>query len=842
MLSPDRDAIRRDLEFMTHRWHELPKPAKLELRSFHGRSKPRWAQFTVARLNEAIEWAFTENEANRNTYALRNPIRMDQNGSASDADILAAFFCWADCDDAEATDNVRKFSGPKWTAAVTTGRTPNKRVHLYFELAEPVYNLGAWRDLQSAIASNLKSDPSVINPSRIMRIGGTIAYPDEKKVARGYVSEMCTIRTQYEDDREPIEFERLLRVFPQVSRSSQTTSQATLDGGGAFFLDVGDADFKPSLDRALVAANILGDNNWRNNVKSLVCSYVARGWTNDEIIARCDPFTLPGYTVADTRKDVVSFISWARKQETINGGAYGTSPDAANVNGTIAVTAEFDGDDEEGPRKGRNADPVDIWGCFPAPALPMGLLPKVIEDFAIIQGKQMGCDPGGLAAAALCVCCAAISDDIKVRVKRYEEWHESARVWVALVGDPSTKKSPVLSAAERPLREIDRRLYKDFIKRRIEYDSLKKEEKAETERPQQKRRRLEDTTIEAAQEVLVDSPDGVLITQDELSGWFGGMDRYGAGKGGKDRAFWLQSFNGGHYAYNRIGRGAGMIDNLSVCVLGGIQPEPIRAIVSDAHDDGLIQRLFPIVLKPATLGDDDPPPSNAMKAYSDTILALTRAEIAAYDGYIDTGDPKRLAFSPEANEVRREMEKKHLNMMSIELVNRKLAAHIGKYDGLFARLCVCFHALENIEFGALPMTISEDTARRVGEFLHRFLFRHAVTFYSGILALSDDHDQLTAVAGYILAHKLETVSARDVARGGRTMRKLTRPEVVRIFEQLEALGWVSQQPTPARVNAAPTWNINPEVHSLFALKAGEEVARREEVAKLFADLSKGESD
>jgi len=42
---------------------------------------------------------------------------------------------------------------------------------------------------------------------------------------------------------------------------------------------------------------------------------------------------------------------------------------------------------------------------------------------------------------------------------------------------------------------------------------------------------LQDTTVEAAQEVIKDSPNGVLIFQDELSGWFGAMDKYSNGKG-----------------------------------------------------------------------------------------------------------------------------------------------------------------------------------------------------------------------------------------------------------------------------------------------------------------------
>jgi hypothetical protein len=48
--------------------------------------------------------------------------------------------------------------------------------------------------------------------------------------------------------------------------------------------------------------------------------------------------------------------------------------------------------------------PVDLWAKFDPPSLPLGLLPPVLERFAVEQGEMMGADPGGLAAASLAVC------------------------------------------------------------------------------------------------------------------------------------------------------------------------------------------------------------------------------------------------------------------------------------------------------------------------------------------------------------------------------------------------------------------------------------------------------
>jgi hypothetical protein len=176
-----------------------------------------------------------------------------------------------------------------------------------------------------------------------------------------------------------------------------------------------------------------------------------------------------------------------------------------------------------------------------------------------------------------------------------------------------------------------------------------------------------------------------------------------------------------------------------------------------------------------------------------------------------------------------------LDLSACETVNRKLAAHIGKYDGIFARLCVIWHCVES-PHGQLARVISEATARRVGAFLHGFLLPHALAFYAGVLGLSNDHDRLTAVAGYILAHKLERISNRDIQAGVRSMRGLDRREVEALFDQLDAFGWINRVPGP-RPSAPPHWQVNPAVHTKFAARAQAEAERRERDRAMIQELA-----
>ena len=338
--------------------------------------------------------------------------------------------------------------------------------------------------------------------------------------------------------------------------------------------------------------------------------------------------------------------------------------------------------------------PVDLWSELATPSLPEGCLPKVIEDLARHQAKLMGVDPGGMAAAALTVCAAAIPDTIQVQVKEHDDgWTESARLWVGLVGPPSTKKTPMTSLAIAPLARIDAELYREYAEAFEKYSCLTPKERKGVPRPLQRRVMLQDTTTEYVQEVTRDSPDGILVFHDELAGWFGGMDRYNASAGASaNRAFWLTAFNGKPYTFGRITRGSGYISNLSVCVLGGIQPSVIQRVVGEGVDDGLIQRLCPIVLRPGSVGSDAPP-HVSVGAYSGLIPALHRMRPPKSSGtLVPTTVPLR--FATKAQELWREMELRHQDLLRLEYLSAMLSSHIGKYDGLYARLCVIFHCIE----------------------------------------------------------------------------------------------------------------------------------------------------
>ncbi len=313
------------------------------------------------------------------------------------------------------------------------------------------------------------------------------------------------------------------------------------------------------------------------------------------------------------------------------------------------------------------------------------------------------------------------------------------------------------------------------------YERLTKEEKRNgPPPPKSERTLLNDTTIEAVEEALAGSPAGLMVCHDELAGWFGSMERYASGRGGSDRPFWLEAYNGGRRASNRITRGNKIIPNLSVCILGGIQPDKIREIAREAADDGLLQRLLTIILRPGTIARDEPQGNEAKryKALIRKLFEMRRRPTSALDGIVQ----KRLRFDDAAQQVMYRVQKATHKLGPIKQVNSKVASAFLKAEGTFARLCVLFHCIEHAFDHDLPFEISLDTAERVERFLTEFVQPHQLAFFAGTLGLSDDQDALTTDRG---PHSGSGPDRGDQPRGraghrvAGQARRLEHPQTVR---------------------------------------------------------------
>ena len=148
--------------------------------------------FTLDRLADAVSYAAMQNAAGHNIYvgaALRDPDAAPF-GRASDSDHYASPAIYADLDTAEASAAAAaRTKGLPPDFVVCTGRHPHMRLQPYWRLEEPVTDPEQHRALCGGLADSLQGDRAVTNPSRIMRLAGSIAWPTKP----GRVPEMTSV-------------------------------------------------------------------------------------------------------------------------------------------------------------------------------------------------------------------------------------------------------------------------------------------------------------------------------------------------------------------------------------------------------------------------------------------------------------------------------------------------------------------------------------------------------------------------------------------------------------------------------------------------------------------------
>jgi hypothetical protein len=274
------------------------------------------------------------------------------------------------------------------------------------------------------------------------------------------------------------------------------------------------------------------------------------------------------------------------------------------------------------------------------------------------------------------------------------------------------------------------------------------------------------------------------------------MDRYG-GKGTTARAHWLQSFDGGYFCVDRIGRESDRIANYSVSVVGGIQPRRL-AEFKGLTSDGLLQRFMPIMMRWC----DDPPNSwfvSKRGAYQNLVYAL--ADIT----------PRDLTLSAEAElhmeeigERRRELRRFHSD--------DSFKAFASKMRGVSGRLALIIALMEDQR----ATVVGVDIVERVEIMVFDFVLKHAECFYANVTRLAKGADYFQLVASWILTEKRARMVPSDLARyvNRKLFTGMTATEIGEVMSVLVGGGWV--EPVQWGRHPPVSWIVNPRVHVEFA--------------------------
>ncbi len=461
------------------------------------------------------------------------------------------------------------------------------------------------------------------------------------------------------------------------------------------------------------------------------------------------------------------------------------------------------------------------------------LLPEALRDYVKDCAERIGCPPDFIAVGVVCALGSVAGRKLGIRPKQHDDWLVVPNLWGAIVGSPSSMKTPAFNAGlralqlledsaadacageanhalaakkahEAMLKDIQQKMQKATSKgNHREIADLKEEYAAELndyEEFSPRRYSTNDATVEKLGELLNQNPNGLLVKRDELVGFMRSLDK--TGREG-DRSFYLESWNGtGTYQTDRIGRGTISIKSNTVSVFGTIQPGPLSGYVRGASDggiqsDGLLQRFQLMVWPdtPKSLGVDRQPNSEAFQQ-----LIRVFQVVDEMPTHPDADIPF-IRFSGDAqavfNQWREEIEDR-----ARKAEHEALEAHLAKYRSLMPSLALLFQLAEGD-----TSAVSKTNAARAADWCD-YLESHARRVYSQVL----HSDEIAAglLAQRILSGALgPEFSPRDAYR--KHWQGLGQADVSAALPVLQECGWIKVEQVGGVGRAKTVVTVNPSV-------------------------------
>lgn len=261
--------------------------------------------FDITDLDELVEKAFSINSfSGQNVFigaAVRKPSTTD-GFRTSDADALYLPVLYADLDDPGAAESALAVCQTlKPTLIVTTGKTPHLRQQLWWKLDQPISDFTKTTSQIRAITAALGGDSSISNPSRVMRLGGSIAYPKKP----GRIAELTSVEVGHDYH---FAFEDFAAIFPSTIETPQTQQTKTST------LNLPDA---PGVRVEDCLRDLHTESGWHQNVLRLTAHWVRIGLSDKEILLFSSALTLPHYSVNQTYRELQTMLTGARSKWAI---------------------------------------------------------------------------------------------------------------------------------------------------------------------------------------------------------------------------------------------------------------------------------------------------------------------------------------------------------------------------------------------------------------------------------------------------------------------------------------------------------------------------------------------
>lgn len=808
---------------------------------------------------DMAEWIDSRNER-ENLYFSVNEPKPETGGKLSKRDIARLRAVCADIDPkggAEQFASERQRLQGILRDSSECGTPPSIAVdsgnglQLFWLLAEPLSAEEHGAEIENigqAIAHELGGD-AVHNIDRVMRLPGTINLPTQAKRAKGRKAARASFKAL---GKGRYSIDELSRRFPppksaaavdgvgnadRVARARRQIDMELVTGAASFddlapelsqkfgkamavdaaLRDLWEHAVNPGEDqtasgRRFALAGRLKCWIPREAMRFDVNEYEALLWVWEHAVN-------PNEDASDkiTEREIARSWGKADPADTIPEAWFDPQPEPERAEERAGAAGTF-----------QWPEPLDIFGDEPPEALatpPAGALPDVIERWSRSEARRKGVPQAFTATAALTVCAAAIGSSLKIRPRMHDDgWTEPACLWSVLVAEPGSAKSPTISAAVKPLREIDTAWRKKGEAERAAWlarENLRKpRERGREAEPRMRRLVVDDATMEKQARIHADNPHGLLRDTDELKSLLGSLGAYKK-NADADQGQLLKLYDGSPLTIDRVGSGTISADTALMSLIAGTQPAVIAKLAPALGEDGALQRcLFILDDGKERRGVDEQPDREAVEAYGDLVRGLADAAgLRSGTVHLSAGAYNVLQCIGEDIAAL-----KHVPGASVAW-----KGHVAKWGKILPRLALTFHAIECWHsFGDVGVIsripVEQSTAEMAARF-SGFLLAHQLRFYQTYYEADERSSNAKWIAGHILAHPEKAkLTRRDV---GGAKKDLREPgAMLAAMGELENFGWLR---VSKRNGQGPQhWEINPAVHSRFKERAQRERQIREQ--------------
>lgn len=310
-LLPNKEAIQKHLCFLFQNTNQYEDGIiEVAYTPSHNGAVNRAQYFPVLDLNEAIDFIYNINSNQGvNVYvgaSLRDP-DCSPIGRSSLDDYYVSTCAWADLDDEGVVEQSKeKYAGCPPSMVVVTGRHPHVRSQYWWKLEQPIDSHTDLKLTLSTLCGSLNGDPAVVDPARVMRVGGTIAWPKKD----GRIPELTEVHIPNENT-EYVAIERLNSYFPCANNSltnhhsaGEVSNVVNMNDGKPRNIITGTINVRPLLEKTRK------QGQWHYNMRDAVAHMVSSDYTDDQIRLSCASYCNNGYD----DPDLTPLIESARKK------------------------------------------------------------------------------------------------------------------------------------------------------------------------------------------------------------------------------------------------------------------------------------------------------------------------------------------------------------------------------------------------------------------------------------------------------------------------------------------------------------------------------------------------